>query len=129
LGIGASALQMKPASSPTAAAPGPDRPHIHRDVAGPPEEHRCREAEKKKLMDLISGDVELRSKRELIEQFINENLPLIEDADNIPDEFERFWQEQKVLALQKRCEEEHLDREQFSTLGRSTPMSSTTRSL
>ncbi|MBP6697386.1 MAG: type I restriction endonuclease subunit R, partial [Flavobacteriales bacterium] len=75
-----------------------------------------REAEKKKIMAYLTGEVELRSKRELIEQFINENLPLIEDADNIPDEFERFWQEQKVLALQKLCEEEHLDRDQFSKL-------------
>ncbi|WP_369125045.1 hypothetical protein [Desulfogranum marinum] len=31
------------------------------------------------------------------------------DADNIPDEFEKFWQEEKVLALGKICEEENLE--------------------
>lgn len=44
------------------------------------------------------------------------NLPRIEDADNIQDEFEKFWQEQKVLALAKLCDEEHLDKEQFKAL-------------
>ena len=72
--------------------------------------------QKKAIMDLLGGDIELRSKRELIEKFIQENLPLIDDADNIQDEFEKYWQEQKVLALGKLCEEEHLDKEQFKAL-------------
>ena len=72
--------------------------------------------QKKAIMDLLGGDIELRSKRELIEKFIQENLPLIDDADNIPDEFEKYWQEQKILALNKLCEDEHLDKEQFRAL-------------
>ena len=72
--------------------------------------------QKKAIMDLLGGDIELRSKRELIEKFIQENLPVIHDADNIPDEFEKYWQEQKILALNKLCEDEHLDKEQFKAL-------------
>jgi type I restriction enzyme R subunit len=72
--------------------------------------------QKKAIMDLFGGDIELRSKRELIEKFILENLPLIDDADNIQDEFEKYWQEQKILALNKLCEDEHLDKEQFKAL-------------
>ena len=72
--------------------------------------------EKKAILDLLAGEVELRSKRELIEKFIEENLPLIEDVDAIPDEFEKFWSDQKVLALGKLCEEEHLDQKQFQSL-------------
>lgn len=72
--------------------------------------------QKKAIMDLLGGDIELRSKRELIEKFILENLPLIDDADKIQDEFEKYWQEQKVLALEKLCNEEHLDKEQFKAL-------------
>ncbi|HRG00251.1 MAG TPA: type I restriction endonuclease subunit R [Bacteroidia bacterium] len=72
--------------------------------------------QKKAIMDLLGGDVELRSKRELIEKFIEENLPLISNSDLIQDEFEKYWEEQKVLALQKICEEEHLDKQQFSNL-------------
>jgi type I restriction enzyme R subunit len=72
--------------------------------------------QKKAIIDLIGGDIELRSKRELIERFIEENLPYILDADSIEDEFEKYWQEQKVLALAKLCDEEHLDKEQFKSL-------------
>ena len=67
-------------------------------------------------MDLLAGDIELRSKRELIEKFIQENLPKIDNADNIQDEFEKYWQDQKVIALGKLCEEENLDKEQFKSL-------------
>ncbi|REG87441.1 type I restriction endonuclease subunit R [Winogradskyella sediminis] len=73
-------------------------------------------AQKKAIIDMLSGDVELRSKRELIEKFIEENLPHISDVDAIEDEFERFWHEEKVLALSKMCEEEQLDQKQFQNL-------------
>lgn len=73
-------------------------------------------AQKKAIIELIGGNIELRSKRELIEKFIEENLPHISDIDSIPDEFEKYWQDQKVLALHKMCEEENLDEEQFKAL-------------
>ena len=72
--------------------------------------------EKKAILDMIAGEVSLRSKRELIEKFIDENLPYISDLDLIQDEFERFVQEEKTLALDKICSEEQLDKEQFSAL-------------
>ncbi|MDY2588210.1 type I restriction endonuclease subunit R [Winogradskyella aquimaris] len=74
------------------------------------------QAQKKAIVDLLAGEIELRSKRELIEKFIEENLPYIEDVDAIQDEFENYWQEQKVLALAKLCEEENLDKAQFNAL-------------
>lgn len=73
-------------------------------------------AQKKAIIDMLSGDIELRSKRELIEKFIEENLPYISDVDNIQDEFERFWHEEKILSLSKICEEENLDKAQFRAL-------------
>lgn len=72
--------------------------------------------QKKAIMDLLNSEVQLRSKRELIEKFIKENLPKIQDADNIQEEFEQYWQDQKVVALAKLCDEEHLDKEQFKAL-------------
>lgn len=74
------------------------------------------EQQRKAILDLLGGEVQLRSKRELIEKFINENLPKIDNADNIQDEFEKFWQDQKVLALAKLCDDEQLDKEQFKAL-------------
>lgn len=73
-------------------------------------------AQKKAIIDMLSGNIELRSKRELIEKFIEENLPHISDIDAIQDEFERFWHEEKIMALSKMCEEEHLDKKQFKAL-------------
>ncbi len=72
--------------------------------------------QRKAIIDLLGGDIQLRSKRELIQKFIDENMPDIKDADTIEDEFEKFWQDQKVLALGKLCEEEHLDKAQFKAL-------------
>ncbi|NOZ74486.1 MAG: type I restriction endonuclease subunit R [FCB group bacterium] len=70
----------------------------------------------KAILNTLAGEVELRSKQELIEKFINENLPHIEDVDMIPEEFEQFWTEQKILALNQLCAEENLDLKQFQTL-------------
>ncbi|QIH40284.1 type I restriction endonuclease subunit R [Flavobacterium sp. Sr18] len=73
-------------------------------------------AQKKAIIDLLGGDIQLRSKRDLIQKFIDENMPNIKDGDSIEDEFEKYWQDQKVLALGKLCEEEHLDKAQFKSL-------------
>ncbi|UQD57095.1 type I restriction endonuclease subunit R [Flavobacterium sp. K5-23] len=73
-------------------------------------------AQRKAIIDLLGGDIQLRSKRDLIQKFIDENMPFIKDGDNIDDEFEKFWQDQKVLALGKLCDEEHLDKAQFKAL-------------
>ena len=39
--------------------------------------------QKKTIMDMLTGEIELRSKRELIEKFIEEHLPKIDDIDSI----------------------------------------------
>lgn len=75
-----------------------------------------KEKQRKAILDLLGSDVQLRSKRELIEKFIDENLPKIADADKIQEEFEQYWQDQKVLALAKLCDDEGLDKEQFKAL-------------
>ncbi len=49
-----------------------------------------RERIKKTIANLLASDVQLRSKRELIEEFINDNLPVIKNAEDIPNEFEEF---------------------------------------
>ena len=72
--------------------------------------------EKKAILDMIAGEIKLRSKRELIEKFIEEHLPTIHDVDAIPDEFQQYVQREKTLALGRICEEENLDRAQFAAL-------------
>ena len=79
-------------------------------------EARQIQEQKKAILDLLAGDIELRSKRELIQKFIEKHLPQIIDVDAIPDAFEKYWNDQKILALSKICEEEHLDQKQFRAL-------------
>lgn len=71
------------------------------------------EHQKKAIIDLITGDATMRSKRELIEKFIKENLSEISDSDNIPDEFENYWNKERLLALEKLSREENLDAEKL----------------
>jgi len=55
----------------------------------------------------------MRSKKELIEKFIQENLPAIKDSDNIPDEFENYWSKERLLALERLSQEENLNPEKL----------------
>jgi len=72
------------------------------------------EAEKqsKAILDMISGDAKLRSKRELIEKFILENLPEIKHADDVTDAFTGFWDSERQTTLAKICVDEGLDEKQ-----------------
>lgn len=67
------------------------------------------EKQKKAILDLMTGDARMRSKRELIERFIQENLPSIKDSDDIPEEFESYWSKERIVAIEKLSTEENLD--------------------
>jgi type I restriction enzyme R subunit len=74
------------------------------------------ERQKKSLIDLISGDVQLRSKRELIEKFIQENLPHIEDSEDVSYEFDKFWDAEKRAAIKSLSKDENLDSEKLEKI-------------
>jgi type I restriction enzyme R subunit len=74
------------------------------------------EAKKKEIVDMLSGEANLRSKRELIEKFIQENLPVIEDSDEIPQEFEKFWTKEQKRAFDNFVKEENLSSERTQKL-------------
>ena len=71
------------------------------------------EAEKKRqeknIIDLLTGDTQLRSKRTLIEKFIQKNLPNIKDTNTIPEEFKTFWNIEQKAAFERLCKEEQLN--------------------
>ncbi len=62
----------------------------------------------KDILNLLNTEVTLRSKRELIEKFISENLPDISNADDITSEFEQYWSKEKQDAFDKLVAEESL---------------------
>ena len=65
----------------------------------------------KEIFNLLNNEAHLRSKRELIERFIKENLPVIEDTDDIPQEFEKFWNTEQQKAFNQLVKEENLSAE------------------
>ncbi|WP_276391902.1 type I restriction endonuclease subunit R [Eudoraea chungangensis] len=67
------------------------------------------EKQKKQISDILESEIQLRSKKELIEKFIEENLPLVTDSDLIPDAFEDFWTIEKKSAIVNLSKEENLD--------------------
>lgn len=69
--------------------------------------------QKKKIIDIIMGQSDLRSKKELIERFIEENLPQIEDSDNISDEFGKFWDKERSEYIDKIVEDENLNKDKL----------------
>jgi len=68
------------------------------------------ETMKRNIMSIVSGQEHLRSKRELIEEFIDKNLMEVTDTDDIDDEFDKFLEMQKTGELERLCEEESLDK-------------------
>lgn len=65
----------------------------------------------KEIFNLLNTEGQLRSKRELIEKFIEENMPIIKTADDIPEAFEKFWNDEQKAAFNKLVKEEGLSAE------------------
>ena len=72
-------------------------------------EPKEKEEQRKAISDILASESQLRSKKELIEKFIEENLPLITDSELVANEFESFWTIEKRKAILKLAKEENLD--------------------
>lgn len=70
-----------------------------------PEEAKKRQ---KEILDLVAGEVQLRSKRKLIEEFIEKTLPTLQTNDNVISKFESYWGEHKTRAFEQLCKEENI---------------------
>ncbi|MGQ9620277.1 MAG: type I restriction endonuclease subunit R [Bacteroidales bacterium] len=70
----------------------------------------------KEILNLLNTEMQLRSKKELIEKFIRENMPVILDTDDIPQEFEKFWTQEQEKAFLKMVEDERLSKEKTQAL-------------
>lgn len=78
-----------------------------------PEEAKKR---KQEILDMVTGDVQLRSKRELIKAFIEENLPKLKPEENVITAFENYWRTHKKAAFAKLCEEEKIKPEELEKM-------------
>jgi len=78
-----------------------------------PEETQKRQ---KEIIDLVAGEIQLRSKRALIEAFIEENLPKLKPNENVIQAFEKYWTANKKEALMKLCAEENLSPQELKKI-------------
>lgn len=67
-----------------------------------------KDKQRQTIINIINGNAQLRSKRELIEKFIDSHLASIDDVDNIEDAFDAYWQAEKDKAFSYLVEEEQL---------------------
>ena len=74
-----------------------------------------KERKQKEILDLVAGESKLRSKRELIEKFIIENLPLIQ-SENIEEDYNSFMDAEKQKAFNKFVEDEKLNADKLKKL-------------
>ncbi|PIF62843.1 type I restriction endonuclease subunit R [Flavobacterium sp. 11] len=74
-----------------------------------------KERRQKEILDIVAGDVKLRSKRELIERFIEENLPLLEDA-SIEEGYAAFMIEEQQKAFNQFVQDEKINADKLKKL-------------
>lgn len=74
------------------------------------------EKTEREISNLLNTESQLRSKKELIEKFIAENMPEIDDEDEIPQEFENFWSIEQQKAFNQLIKDENLSEEKTQKL-------------
>jgi type I restriction enzyme R subunit len=68
------------------------------------------------ILNLLNTETTLRSKRELIEKFIKENLPDIKDTELIPQAFDQFWNVEQKKEFDLFVAEENLSADKTEKL-------------
>lgn len=73
----------------------------------------------KKIADILhtfDADLRLQKKKDLIEQFIRENLPSIKDVADVEGELKGYWQGKEAEYVKSIAEKEHIDLEKMQEL-------------
>lgn len=63
---------------------------------------------KESILELVGQEVQLRSKRDLIEKFIDEQMPIIKPEEAIETVFQNFWNQERTVAVRQLCLKENL---------------------
>lgn len=73
-------------------------------------------AQRKRIFDLLINEVQLRPKRELIEEFIDRQMPMLGPEDRLDEAFEAFWAQKRDAAFSDLVTQEQLDPERLQGL-------------
>lgn len=74
------------------------------------------EAQRKNIINLLGGEAQLRSKKELIERFIQDSMPHIANGSEVAEEFGKYWTKEQEKAFNTIVAEENLDSEKLKQL-------------
>lgn len=77
---------------------------------------KTKEDMKKEILSKLSADVKLRSKRELIQKFIEQQLDKIQDPDDVEEAFSVFVNEERINALGSISKQKHLKEQELKRL-------------
>ncbi|MEM9273761.1 MAG: type I restriction endonuclease subunit R [Cyanobacteria bacterium P01_F01_bin.143] len=64
---------------------------------------------KASIIELLGKEAQLRSKRDLIEKFIEERIISLEPEEKVEKVFQDFWNQERVEAVRKLCSSENLN--------------------
>ena len=78
------------------------------ETSDDPAEQATAQERRKSVLDLLGSEPQLRSKRALIEKFIETYMPGIGSADEVESEFDRFWNEEREESIRTLCADEGL---------------------
>ena len=67
------------------------------------------EKKKDEILNLLGKEVQLRSKRDLIEKFMQDRMLTLEPDENIETVFRDFWNHERIEAINQFCIEENLN--------------------
>lgn len=80
------------------------------------EERKSAKRRKQSILDLLGSEVQLRSKRDLIERFIDDYMPNIKSSGDVEREFEEFWTKARQEKFDAMCVDEGLDSDAVSKI-------------
>lgn len=71
---------------------------------------------RRRIFELLLSEVQLRDKRELIEAFIDQKMPMLGPEDDVRAAFAAFWAEERTKAFARLITDEKLDPAGFQRL-------------
>lgn len=81
-----------------------------------PQQEADREKRISDVLDIVSSEPSLRSKRDLIEKFIQQSMPQIGKTDDVESVFRAYWEAEREDALTALCASEGIGRSQLDHL-------------
>lgn len=83
---------------------------LHKHQASDEDQEQV-DKKRKSILDMLGNEAQLRSKRELIEQFINDYMPKVSVGQDIKQVFRDYWIKEKQAEIDSLCKEEGMDQD------------------